>query len=352
MSEARVTPTPSRRTRRARVVGGVFAALGLVILLACAGTWLFLFRGSGVDPGMPVEVRIPDGAGTKVIAERLADKGVIGNANLFRLRARADGVDGKLKAGTYDFVTGMDYETVVDRLEEGPPQDYAMMTVPEGFTVAQIAERVAAKTEIPAKDFERVAGTQAKKFRDRYPFLRFDPTDSLEGYLFPKTYKVRKDAKPEEIVGQMLDQFQKETAGLDLGYAASRNLSLHDVVTIASMVERETKLPKERPLVASVIYNRLHRDMRLEIDATIQYIVGYKPRLLYRDLAVRSPYNTYLNRGLPPGAIASPGLPSLEAAAHPADTGYLYYVLTSRSGAHTFTSTKEAFLRAKERGVR
>lgn len=329
---------------------GIFVAvLILLALSSCGAAWFVLFRSAGIEAGRTVEVEIPQGADTHLIADRLANAGVIPNPNMFRLRARADGADDRLKAGTYEFVTGMDYETVVTRLEEGPPAMDVSVTIPEGFTIAQIAERVQARTGISADEFERVATKDAARFKDRYAFLRFDPTPTLEGYLFPKTYKVRKDAKPEEVIGQMLAQFQKESASVDMSYASSKNLALHDVVTIASMIERETKLSKERALVSSVIYNRLHQGMNLEIDATVQYVVGNKSRLLYRDLEVKSPYNTYLHKGLPPAPIASPGLPSLEAAAHPAATGYLYYVLTSRSGSHTFTTTKEAFLKAKAR---
>jgi UPF0755 protein len=150
-----------------------------------------------------------------------------------------------------------------------------------------------------------------------------------------------------QVVEMMLTQFGRETAGLDLSVSRERGLTPHDVVTMASMIEREARVPAERPVIASVIYNRLTRGMLLEIDATVLYVVGNKTRLLYRDLRVDSPYNTYVTPGLPPGPIASPGLASLEAACRPAETGYFFYVRTGKGGSHTFTRTKVEFLAAK-----
>ncbi len=343
-------PRRSKGGRRAAAVAA--AILALIVLSSCAGSWFVLFRAPDIPAGRPVQVEIARGADTHGIANTLAGAGVIPNANMFRLRARLDGADGKLKAGTYDLATGMEYETVIQRLEEGPPLLYFDITIPEGFTIPQIAERVQAKTGIPAEEFKRLASTGAARFAGKHAFLRFNATSTLEGYLFPKTYKVKKGATASDVIDMMLDQFGKETQGLDLSYAASRDLTLHDVVTIASMIERETRLPRERKVVASVVYNRLERNMYLEIDATVQYVLGNKRRLLYRDLRVQSPYNTYLHKGLPPGPIASPGLASLQAAADPARTAYVYYVLTGRDGSHTFATNTEDFLRAKQRGVR
>lgn len=343
------TGKAKRASRRRRVLAGCAGALVLALLLSCAGTWALFFRTRGVPAGRSVQVEIPKGADTRTIAVRLASAGVVGNANMFMLRSKLNGSDGRLKAGVYEFTTGTDYETVLLRLEEGPPVMYFNLTIPEGFTLAQIAQRVQAKTGVKADEFRLVATTKAHQFEAEHPNLRFNTTDSLEGYLFPKTYRVKKGATAAEVIDMMLDQFDKEIATIDMTYAQSKNLTVHDVVTIASMVERETRLPKERPVVASVIYNRLKRGMRLEIDATVQYVLGNKPRLLYRDLRVQSPYNTYLHKGLPPGAIASPGLASIEAAAKPSETEYIYYVLTRKDGGHTFATNKADFDRAKAR---
>lgn len=322
----------------------MFAAV--VLGGATLGVWSFLFAPTvTAAPGQPVQVEIPKGAGSAEIAELLANSGVVANPNMFRLKLRTSGRGGSLKAGVYDLTTGLDYDAVIAQLHEGPPIHYTTLTIPEGYTVEQIAARVEEKTGIPSADFLPLAKSGAKEFD--YPFLRNLPSDSLEGYLFPKTYRVKVGSTARDVVDLMLRQFAMETDGLDLSYAAERGLTKHDVVTIASMIERETKVQKDRPLVSSVIYNRLSKGMLLEIDATVQYVVGNKARLLYRDLEVDSPYNTYRYRGLPPGPIASPGLASLEAATDPAQTGFLFYVLTHKDGSHSFAATNAEFLALK-----
>ena len=313
---------------------------------AAFGVWSFLFAPTvAAEPGQPVQIDIPKGSGSSEIAELLANSGVVANPNMFRLRLRLAEGSGTLKAGVYDLTTGLDYDAVIAQLREGPPIHYITVTIPEGFTVEQIAARVEEKTGISASDFLPLAKTGAKQFD--YSFTQAIPNDSLEGYLFPKTYRVKVGSSARDVIDLMLRQFAQETAGLDLSYAKERGHSLHDVVTIASMIERETKMPDDRPLVSSVIYNRLAKGMLLEIDATVQYVVGNKARLLYKDLRVDSPYNTYRNRGLPPGPIACPGLASLEAAAKPAQSTYLFYVLTHKDGTHSFASTNAEFLKLK-----
>lgn len=342
---------PSGRPRRRRIGQTVVASIAIALVVLSVAVWaVFLRSVSGIPAGMQVVIDIPRGADTHSIATRLAAAGVVANADMFRVRSRMDGADAKLRPGTYEFETGTDYETVIVRLTQGAPFVYDTVTIPEGFTIDQIAERLQAHTGIKAADFKRLAGTRAgvAAFKKKHGFLVGDPAPTLEGYLFPKTYRIDKGSSATEAIDIMLSQFGKETGSLDLTAARAKGLTLHQVVTIASMIERETLLEKERPLVSSVIYNRLARGMRLEIDATVQYIVGNKRRLLYRDLHAESPYNTYLHTGLPPGGIASPGSAALDAAAHPAPTGYLYYVLTGRNGSHTFLTNKADFLRAKQ----
>jgi UPF0755 protein len=310
------------------------------------GVWSFLFAPTVPAPrGQAVQIDIPKGTGSSEIADLLANAGVIANPNMLRLKLRLSPTSGTLKAGVYDLTTGLDYDAVIAQLRQGPPIQYVTVTIPEGYTLEQIALRVEEKTGIASAEFLSLAKTGAKRFQ--YSFLTGAGGESLEGYLFPKTYRVKVGSNARDVIDLMLRQFAKETSGLDLTYPASRNLSLQDVVTIASMIERETRVQSDRPLVSSVIYNRLAKGMLLEIDATVQYVVGNKPRLLYSDLRVDSPYNTYRNRGLPPGPIASPGLASLEAAAAPAQTGYLFYVLTGKDGTHSFAATNAEFLKLK-----
>lgn len=325
---------------------GLFLAFGL--LLGFAGWSLLVRPDHDIAPDQAVQLEIPSGASTERIAEILSSAGVISNANLFRLRAGWSGKDADLRAGVYDLTTGMADEEVMDRLVAGPPIQYVTLTIPEGFTIEQIAERVEAVVGISQADFLAMAQSQASRFD--YEFLAANPTSSLEGYLFPKTYRVVAGSNGEDVIRMMLEQFGSEIEGIDLSIVRERGLTMHDWVTLASMIEREVRVADERELVSSVIYNRLERGMRLEIDATIEYILpGNRPRLLNKHLRIDSPYNTYMYAGLPPGPIASPGKAALAAAAAPADTDFIYYVLTSADGSHTFTTNYADFLEAKEK---
>lgn len=344
-------PGPKRKRR------GCLAALLLVIVAAAAaaaGVYFSLFAPViDAAPGQPVQIEIPKGASTSEIGELLANSGVIANPLMFRISLRASEETAPLKAGVYDLTTGMDYEVAASALRAGPPIQYFTLAIPEGWTIPQIAKRVEEKAGIPAAEFESLASTGASQFD--YAFLADNKTGSLQGYLFPKTYRIKVGSNAHDIADVMLKQFGKETATLDMSFAAQRGLNTHDVVTVASIIEREARVAQDRPLISSVIYNRLSKNMMLEICATVQFVVGNKPRLLYSDLRVESPYNTYLHKGLPPGPIASPGLASLEAAVAPTTTAYLYYVLTHKDGSHSFSTTLKQHLAYKaqaEKGLK
>jgi UPF0755 protein len=341
------------KKRRMGCLAGI-ALVAVVVAGASASVWWTLYKPTvEVPPGQAVQIEVPKGASTAEIGELLANTGVVENPLMFRLQQRSSADTRPLKAGVYDLATGMAYEAALSALREGPVIQYVSFTVPEGWTLEQISKRVEEKTGVPAADFLALASTGAGQFD--YSFLADNKTGSLQGYLFPKTYRVKAGSSASDIIDVMLKQFAKETAGLDMAYAASRGLNTHAVVTIASIIEREARVEKDRPLISSVIYNRLARDMKLEICATVQFVVGNKPRLLYSDLRVQSPYNTYLHKGLPPGPIASPGLASLQAAVAPAQTQYLYYVLTHKDGSHSFSKTAAEHNRYKaqaEKGLK
>ena len=348
---------PHRGRKRHSLRATILAVVALLLLLAvvAGAAYVVLLRPASdhVGAGKPVRVDIATGEPTAEIAEQLKARGVIENAAMFRIHARLSDSDSKLKAGKYDLKTGMTDEQVLQVLASGPTVRYVTVTIPEGFTLEQIAARYERDAHIPAASFYGLANDPSR-FAMNYPFL--SGTRTLEGYLFPKTYQFEQGVTAEQAIDAMLAQFKREIADVDLSYATKKNLTLSDVVIIGSLVEREAKVAKDRPLVASVIYNRLHLRMRLEIDATVQYALGTQHRrLLYSDLKIDSPYNTYLRDGLPPGPIASPGLAALKAAARPADTRYVYYVLTGKDGSHTFAATSTEFLRAKaqaKRGLR
>jgi UPF0755 protein len=330
----------------------VAAALAISLVgLLLAGSWLAL-RGTGEQgsTGSAVQIEIRQGAGTAEVASKLQSAGVIGNATAFSVYTRIRRADGRLKSGVYDLRKGMGVPSVVDRLLAGPSVEYVTVTIPEGFVIDQIAERLSAKAGIPKAEFLALAKGGAAQFVGTHPYLADAYNGSLEGYLFPKTYRFKKGSSASEAIEMMLDQFDREIARVDVGNAQSAGLGLNQLVTLASMIERESRLDSERPLVSSVIHNRLSTDSFLKIDATIQYVLGTNRfRLTNRDTKIDSPYNTYTHKGLPPGPISNPGLKSLEAAAVPAETQLLYYVLTGKDGSHTFTTNLADFLAAKKK---
>ncbi len=349
------SPAPRRHGRRrrrgARVLGILLLLFVLVVGALGVAAWtMFYTPATDVPSGSGVRVEIVSGMTTAVIGEELASRGVVDNANMFRLKTRLAGEDSALEAGSYDLITGMEYEDVIATLRRGPQITYVKLTIPEGWTIDRIAERIEAELGIPAGEFASLAKGGASQFESEHPYLAGAYDGSLEGYLFPKTYEIVEGASAADVIEVMLAQFETEIAGVDLAYAASRNLTPADVVIIASIVEREAKLASERPLVASVVYNRLKKGMRLEMCATVEYVLpGGRLRLTNADLQIDSPYNTYRNTGLTPGPISNPGLASLQAAAAPADTQYLFYVLTGEDGSHTFTNTYAEFQQAKKR---
>lgn len=343
-------PRP-RHTRRLKgCVTGIFVALAVIGVVLVVSSWALLFRPDAeVAAGTSVQIEIPRGASTAEIAHRMAAAGVVANANMFRVQARFANADGDLKAGVYDLVAGLSYAQAIDELTKGPRIKYATVTIPEGFVIDQIAARLEVEAGIPSSEFLALAKGGAGEFASDHPYLESVYAGSLEGYLFPKTYRIKEGSTARDVAEMMLDQFDKEIATIDVGPAEARGLSLEEVVTIASIIEREAQLDKERPLVSSVIENRLNKGMRLEICATIEYVLpGTRFRLQNSDLKIESPYNTYLHDGLPPGPIANPGLESLKAAIAPAETDYVYYVLTGKDGSHTYTKDFDEFLKAKE----
>lgn len=346
-------PARQQRTRAERSLLWTASVLGGVLVLALlAGAVTVLWPQASKPGGAIVDVTIGSGRSTASISRLLAAKGVISNAALFQVRARVFGADGKLKPGSYQLRTGMSDMEVIDLLEAGSTMDYVDVTIPEGFVITQIAARLQRDADIPSDQFIRVAKHGAPEFAITHPYLKGAYSDSLEGFLFPQTYRVQRGEDATHVVEMMFDEFDRQIDNVDLTDATRRGLTLPQVVTVASMIERESKLAKDRPLVSSVIANRLAQKMNLEIDATIQYVLPVnKLRLSGADIRLDTPYNTYTHPGLPPGPICNPGLAALQAAAHPAQTAYLYYVLTGKDGSHTFTTNKADFLKAKAKSI-
>lgn len=349
MTRSRTRSSDRSGLRRVAAVGAIVV---LALLIAAAVTaWATLYRPlSRVERGRPVQVEIPTGASTSEIAAILAAKGVVPNPTMFRVQTRLAEADGNLRAGVYELSTGMPYELVIEKLVEGPPLKYVTVTIPEGWVVGQIARRLEKEAGISRKEFLDLAKGGAEEFSTEHPYLKGAYKGSLEGYLFPKTYRLKEGTTAREAIEIMLDQFDREIASVDMKKAEKRGMTVPELVIIASIIEKEARLAEERPLVSSVIYNRLKRDMRLEICATVEYVLpGNRFRLTWRETRTPSPYNTYLHDGLPPGPISNPGLASLQAAASPANTDYIYYVLTGKDGSQTYASNARDFERAKRR---
>lgn len=283
-----------------------------------------------------VTLEIPQQAATSSIAALLEEKGLIRSSFVFRLYTRYQNVDGKLKPGAYMLNSAMSVPEIVQKMLKGP-NETIVVTIPEGFTVEQIAELLESKGVAGREDFLRLT---EKKWD--YPFVQnIDlARNNLEGYLFPDTYHIGLDTGPDKLLQMMLEKFQNVIAKQDyVRQVRERRLTLHEAVIFASMVEREAKMADERARIAGVIYNRIESGMPLQIDATIQYVLD-EPReiLLYSDLEVDSPYNTYRHYGFPPAPIASPGWASLRAVIEPESHDYLYYV-AKPDGSHAFSRT-------------
>lgn len=310
---------------------------GIVVLVAAA------LRGGEEEP---VTVTVERGDTLSSVADKLDEAGVVGSSTIFELQARLRGGATQLRPGQYRIVPGESGEEILATLssEEQDVSTFAV-TLPEGLTIAQVAQTVERESGIPAAEFERAAG----RTDYGYAFLEDPAIESTEGFLFPKSYQFEKGTGAEAMVDRFLHQYLIETEGLDFRAAEQRfNLTEYQLVTVASLVEKESANPEERPKIASVIYNRIRAGMPLQIDATVQYALGEpKENLSLADLEVQSPYNTYQNRGLPPGPIASPSRESIVAALQPAETDYLYYVLQADGQEHFFTNDYDEFLAAK-----
>lgn len=343
--------SPVRRGRGCLIgIAGVLLTVGA---FAAAGLWLM----RQIDPpgasGAPVEVAVPRGTTTAGVGKILAERGVISNATIFRLYAQYRGRT-SLLAGRYEMPTNLAFDEALDLLEKGPAiPAQQRLTIPEGFRLTQVAQRVGTLPERSEAEFVRLATSGQVR-------SKFEPKDStnLEGMLFPETYNFDIDDSETEILSRMVDTFDQVATEVGIQNAQELvGVSPYEAIIIASLIEREAKLDNERAKVARVIYNRLQKaDMALQIDATIVYAEGGITRVLNEDLKKDGPYNTYTRKGLPPTPIAMPGRESMAAALNPEPGDWLYYVVTGADGSSSFATTYREHQRnirlAKERGVR
>lgn len=326
-----------------------FVILCVVAVLAAVAVFFLWPNSPQLARGKQVDFAIAPGTSTTQIAADLKHAGLIDNTIIFRFRLLRSGAGSKLQAGAHQLVAGWSYERIILALSNPPMSTAVKVVIPEGSNIARIAAILHDRIGLPTATFEAYASSAASDFKQQYPYLESAYNGSLEGYLFPDTYQFPKDSTPQEICAEMVGRFDQVWAGLQL--ADHSTYSVAQLVTVASLVEKEASVPTERPLVASVIYNRLNQGMRLQLCSTVQILLPdpakNKLRLTAEDLATPSPYNTYLHSGLPPGPIANPGRAAMEAALEPAKTSYLYFVLTGKDGSQTFASTSAEFEAAK-----
>ncbi|CAN5188088.1 endolytic transglycosylase MltG [soil metagenome] len=340
---ARGTKRRLRRRRKSPVVPLLLAVILLIGVLYGAYRLVGAAFGGGEEAAeQPVTVVVEQGDTLGSVAEKLDEAGVISSSSIFELEARVGGSATEIKPGEYQFEPGQSGEEILDALSSGVTYEVA---IPEGLTLEQTAQKVAEQTGVPAEEFEAAAGETDYE----YAFLDDSTIETTEGFLFPKKYEFQNDASAEQIVDRLLQQYLVETQNLDFAATEERlNLTEYEILTTASLIEKEAASPEEQPIIASVTYNRIRARMPLQIDATIHYALGEpKERLSLDDLEVDSPYNTYKNTGLPPGPIASPSRGAIQAALEPSDTEYLYYVLKPGGGEHFFTDDYDEFLEAK-----
>lgn len=309
-----------------------FAGIVVLVISAAVGSFWYGVYGDRSHPPAASQIVVDRGSSFSEVARRLADAGIISNVTSFRVLAHARGEESSVRAGEYRFPAHRTQSEILEALVTGGAQVAAWVTVPEGFTLTQIAQRLQREGIGPADRFEQ-------EFMRRTLVVDGTPTKNLEGFLFPSTYLVPLGASPQQVGDEMVMEFFKVLPGDAERRARALRITVPQVVTVASIVEREAKSEIDRPQIAEVIYNRLRLQMPLQVDATIEYALpAHKAQLSFSDLKVDSPYNTYLHAGLPPTPIANPGLPSLEAALHPSKGENLYYVYCG-NGRHAFAKT-------------
>ena len=329
------------------IIGGVIFCITIVgaVLIFVDPTSIEFeqkLKPQNAEDGMEkrVHVKIREGMTTSEIADVLEAKEVIASSLKFRIMSRLRGYEGQLKPGTYVFSIGMNDEDVFAKLLTG--EKYLVrFTIPEGFGVKEIAERLYSLDLADKEDFMKAAENFAPyAYMHKHKNVRY----AAEGFLFPETYSVESDAPIEDILKMMAEEFDKRITPEMRERAKELGLSLYDLTTLASLVEREVRYPEDRAIVAQVFLKRLRLNMPLQTDATLQYLLDEpKEDVTLKDTEIDSPYNTYKYNGLPPGPIANAGMEAFQAVLHPANTDYLYFV-ADRQGHNHYSNTYEEHL--------
>ena len=345
----------------------VLASFALIALLGVGvvGFWAFRQIDPAGDPGDDVAITIPEQTGASEIADLLEENGVITNSLVFRGYLKVKGTGTDWQAGDYVFQEDMSFDEAIEVLDAGPGEPpFDEVTIPEGYTVfageglpapGTLVQRIVDPDNgIPRFSQQRIMA----RLLDGSLRSQFQPPDvaNLEGMLFPATYRIGEDQNVNALLNQMVQRFDEVATEAGIGNATQLidqatggqvQITPYEAIIVASLIEREARVPEERPMMARVIYNRLQNGVPLGIDASLNYALGH-PAATESELATDSPYNLREVAGLPPTPIAVPGEASLRAAVAPAQGQWMYYVLADESGRHTFTNTYEEFLAAKE----
>jgi UPF0755 protein len=343
----RATISRAPRRRRPSRSPRVFLLRRIVALLVLVAAFVLVwflvslfqpFTGSGHGR---VKITIPQGSGVSKIGSLLAEDHVISSSFFFKLAATIDGDRGKLRAGQYNMKLGMSYSAALDQLVAGPNIQFANVTIIPGRSRKQV--QAVLKADGIKGNYVKATVRSSVLEPRLYGAPKRTPT--LEGFLWPDTYNLRKPVKLGLLIADQLKRFKQEFAGVKLGYAKSKNLTGYDVLKIASLISEEAELPKDLPKAAAVIYNRLRLKMDLGLDSTVAYATGNYGTLTDKDLHSRSPWNTTNHPGLPPTPIDSPDLRAINAAAHPAKIDALYFInKVCGNGALRFTASYQQFL--------
>lgn len=318
----------------------------LVVIILCLGSVIYRLTQSVTSPaGEKFVITVKSGMAANEIGELLYQQGAIKSVFMFHVIAKMQGMANSLQAGEYVLNKNMTVSQIVSMLAKGETI-HQQITIPEGYTVEQIAKLIQEKQLGSAAKFKALAQNVVS-----YSYMANDNPNVVykaEGYIFPNTYQITKNMTEEQLLNMMISQFDKQFNESMRARAKEMGLSIKEVIILASLVEKEAQLADDRPIIAGVFLNRLKQDMPLQSCATIQYILGYpKAELSVEDTEISSPYNTYQHMGLPPGPIANPGIAAINAVLYPKETNFVYFV-ADKQGAHHFSKTYEEHLLAIE----
>lgn len=337
--------------KRWRKLVGLMVLIIIIVTIIVVVFFQYLNRNSEpVNPNNTelITIVIPTGAATSEIANILVEADLIKDPRVFKIQSMVEGYDGWYKAGQYTLSQSMSLEEIMKTIFEGKAST-TRFTIPEGYDIKRTTQKLAEEGLIDPLVFAEEIENGAFD----YEFVKNAPAgpNRLEGYLFPETYEIFTNANEHDIIDRMLYQFSKVFTEESYARAEELGMTINEVITLASIIEREARVQKDRPVISSVFHNRLAIGMPLQSCATVQYILGeQKPVLSTKDTKIESPYNTYIINGLPPGPICSPGKDSIHAALYPTDTNYLYF-LAKGDGSHVFAETYDQFLKYKDQYI-